>query len=156
LTKTSPVRPKNLAGDPVPVQALREISIISHIADVAFQRMLPEGLTTAQFSVLNRLERLKKRETIGEMARAFRVAQPTMSSTVAKLEAKGLVALEPDPTDGRVRYVVGTEAGRAIRAAGIEKQVEELKSVGDALTAADWEQLLTLSATLRAWFDDRV
>lgn len=145
-------RPAGLAGDPVEFAVLTEISIIAHLADTAFARLLPEGLTTAQFAVLNHLLRLGVQQTIGELASALQVSQPTMSSTVRKLEEKRLIMLEPDPQDGRVRRVCVTPAGVAIRA----QSVIALGAVQPQLKALDqeeWEALLPLLHKLRVAMD---
>lgn len=49
--------------------------------------------------------------TLGELADIERVAQPTISRVVAKLEADGLVERRPDDRDRRVVLVVTTAAG---------------------------------------------
>ncbi|MGQ0832695.1 MAG: MarR family winged helix-turn-helix transcriptional regulator [Microthrixaceae bacterium] len=51
--------------------------------------------------------------TLGALADHERVAPPSITKVVTKLEADGLVARSPDPTDGRVSHVVATAAGRA-------------------------------------------
>ena len=66
-----------LPEDHILFKVLTEIDMIAHMASVAFERALPGDLTTAQFGVLNRLLRLDATETVGELAAAFQVAQPT-------------------------------------------------------------------------------
>jgi len=145
-------RSAGLAGDPVEFAVLTEISIIAHLADTAFARLLPEGLTTAQFAVLNHLLRLGVQQTIGELASALQVSQPTMSSTVRKLEEKRLIMLEPDPQDGRVRRVCVTPAGVAIRAQSV-KALGAVQPQLKALDQAEWEALLPLLHKLRVAMD---
>ena len=145
-------RPASLAGDPVEFAAMTEISIIAHLADTAFARRLPDGLTTAQFAVLNHLLRLEAEQTIGELARALQVSQPTMSSTVRRLEEKGLISLVPDEDDRRIRRVSVSHAGTALR----NKAVQGLDASRDTLTALnekEWEQLLPLLNKLRIALD---
>lgn len=50
--------------------------------------------------------------TLGELAAQEQVAAPTITKAVQKLEAKGLVARQDDPDDGRVCRVALTAAGR--------------------------------------------
>ena len=145
-------RPAGLAGDPVEFAAMTEISIIAHLADTAFARRLPDGLTTAQFAVLNHLLRLETQQTIGELARALQVSQPTMSSTVRRLEEKGLVSLEPDADDRRIRRVAVSQAGAATRKKAVQAldaSKEELK----VLSQKEWTQLLPLLNKLRVALD---
>lgn len=48
----------------------------------------------------------------GELATRERVTPPSMTSIVAKLEAKGLLSRAPHPSDGRQVVVAITDAGR--------------------------------------------
>lgn len=50
--------------------------------------------------------------TLGALAEHERVAPPSITKLVAKLEADGLVERTPDPADGRVSHVTATPAGR--------------------------------------------
>lgn len=141
-----------LEGDPIEFAVFTEIAIIAHLADTAFARLLPDGLTTAQFGVLNHLLRLGRQETIGELASALQVSQPTMSSTVRKLEAKRLVRLAPDPDDRRIRRVHVTPAGAAIRARSVGALREARAQLG-LLTPAEWTALRPLLHKLRVALD---
>lgn len=145
-------RPAGLAGDPVEFAAMTEISIIAHLADTAFARRLPDGLTTAQFAVLNHLLRLDTQQTIGELARALQVSQPTMSSTVRRLEEKGLVTPVPDPDDRRIRRIGVTPAGIAARKAAVQA-LDASRSELASLTRQEWKQLLPLLNKLRVALD---
>jgi DNA-binding MarR family transcriptional regulator len=52
--------------------------------------------------------------TLGALADHERVAPPSITKVVAKLETDGLVERTPDPTDGRVWRVTTTAAGSAL------------------------------------------
>ena len=52
--------------------------------------------------------------TLGALADHERVAPPSITKVVTKLEAEGLVTRAPDPTDGRVTHVEATRAGQAL------------------------------------------
>lgn len=52
--------------------------------------------------------------TLGALADHERVAPPSITKVVAKLETDGLVERIPDPTDGRVCRVTTTAAGSAL------------------------------------------
>ena len=51
---------------------------------------------------------------LGALADHERVAPPSITKVVTKLEADGLVVRTPDPTDGRVIQVTATKAGHAL------------------------------------------
>ncbi len=95
-------------------RVFNEIGIVSQLAATAFERAMPAGMTLAQFSVLNHFVRLGGIRRPTDLARAFQVTRATMTSTLQKLEAKGLVAVTADASDGRGRLVSLTEAGRAV------------------------------------------
>ena len=145
-------RPAGLAGDPVEFAAMTEISIIAHLADTAFARRLPDGLTTAQFAVLNHLLRLEAEQTIGELARALQVSQPTMSSTVRRLEEKGLISLVPDSDDRRIRRVSVNRSGAAVRNNAVQALDASKKDLA-VLSQEEWKQLLPLLNRLRIALD---
>lgn len=145
--------PAGLPGDPLLFKVLTEISIISNLADREFERRMPGALTMAQFAVLNHLLRLDEQQTIGEIARAMQVAQPTMSSTVKKLEAKKYVRLVADAGDRRVRRVAVTAAGRRARDAAVKAVAPGLASLGEATKGVKWERALKELATLRQLLD---
>ena len=52
--------------------------------------------------------------TLGALAEHERVAPPSITKLVAKLEADGLVERSVDPTDGRVINVCATDAGHQL------------------------------------------
>ncbi len=52
--------------------------------------------------------------TLGALADHERVAPPSITKVVAKLETDGLLERTPDPTDGRVCRVATTAAGSAL------------------------------------------
>jgi DNA-binding MarR family transcriptional regulator len=68
------------------------------------------GLTLSQQSALASVV-LRGPLTLGELAQIERVAPPSVTRIVAKLEADGLVERRPDPDDRRVHRVVATAAG---------------------------------------------
>jgi DNA-binding MarR family transcriptional regulator len=95
---------------------LNEIGIIEQLSSNRFQRLLPEGLSVAGFTVLNHFVRLQKQEdSPANLARAFQVTKGAMTNTLARLEALGLIDVKGDPSDGRAKRVSMTEAGFKMR-----------------------------------------
>ncbi|WP_165793579.1 MarR family winged helix-turn-helix transcriptional regulator [Hyphococcus luteus] len=142
-----------LPGDPALFKVMTEISIIANLADREFERRMPGGLTTAQFGVLNHLLRLKAQQTIGEIAGAMQVAQPTMSSTVKRLHEKGYVEFVPDTKDRRVKHVKVTRAGRAIRDKAVKTIEPGLAYLKEGTPGADWDKILKELTRLRIVLD---
>ncbi|MBY6217931.1 MarR family winged helix-turn-helix transcriptional regulator [Qipengyuania aquimaris] len=142
------------ADDPLAVRTMLEINVIAHLADRIFARSLEDGMTTAQYGVLNRLARLSLTETVGELAAAFHVSAPTMSSTVAQLQRKGLVELRPSKEDRRRKYVVLTNDGAATRERGVDKQVDLLGRLEELVGEDDWETIYPILNRLRLRLED--
>jgi len=130
-----------------------EIGIIHQLSSTAFQRVLPYGLTGAQFTVLNHCVRTGDNKTPAELADILQVTRGTLTSTLARLAAKKFIRLVPDAIDGRSKRVLLTAAGRRAREQSIKASwplLEQVKTVLSPRAAA--QQLPTLEA-LREWLD---
>jgi DNA-binding MarR family transcriptional regulator len=99
-----------------------------------------EGLTRARLSALALLV-LGGPRRLGELAAAERVRPPTMTRLVHAMEADGLVAREPDPSDRRSIVIRATPTGEAQLEAGRARQLAPLAESIDALDAAEQETL---------------
>lgn len=150
-------RPISNAGLPTDLDAFKamvEIEMIAKQANRLFERYLPPNMTRAQFGVLNRLARLQAKETISEIAKAFDVAQPTMSSTVARLINKNYVETVVDPQDGRRKIVRITQDGSRTRAEIVDSLIPLFSAFSgdndDDASSMDWESLLDQLVVLRA------
>jgi DNA-binding MarR family transcriptional regulator len=73
------------------------------------------GFTLTQLSALAVIDRHGPL-TLGALADHERVAPPSITKVVAKLEADGLVERAIDPADRRVTYVTTTKVGRDLLA----------------------------------------
>jgi DNA-binding MarR family transcriptional regulator len=101
---------------PLIFQFFNEIGILEQLSGTLFDSVLPQGMTRAQFSILNHFVRLEPgTKSPAALAAAFQVTRPTMTSTLGRLERAGLVRIDQDPNDGRAKLVSITEAGRAMR-----------------------------------------
>lgn len=131
-----------------------EIGIINQLSSTAFERVLPHGLTQAQFTVLNHCVRLGDNKTPARLASAFQITRGTLTSTLQRLEAKGFIEVVPDAKDGRSKRVLLTPSGRAACAASIAAAAPILTRARAALSREEVEQLLPALTKLRAWLDD--
>lgn len=71
------------------------------------------GVSPTQIAALSTIERSGPM-TLGALAAAERVAPPTITAAIGKLEEQGLVHREVDATDRRVVRVQVTPAGRKL------------------------------------------
>jgi DNA-binding MarR family transcriptional regulator len=92
-----------------------EIGIISQLSSNRLERVLPAGMSIAQFSLLNHFVRLGGAWAPSRLARAFQVTKGAMTNTLQRLEAQGLIRIAADPDDARGKLVEITEAGRRMR-----------------------------------------
>lgn len=130
-----------------------EIGIISQLSSNAFERVMPEGMSMAQFSVLNHFVRLGGPRNPVDLARAFQVTKGAMTNTISKLAAKGLVDVADDPDDRRAKLVDITEAGRGMRQECLDRLAPELAKLTALGPEDDWRAALPFLRRLRAWLD---
>lgn len=140
-----------MTDDPIAFQVFNEIGIIEQLARNRVERVLPISL--AQFSILNHFVRLGGERSPAGLADAFQVTRQTMTSTLQRLAAGGLVAIRPDPADGRARIVSITDAGRAMRHRCIAAQAPLLAELDKLLPARELAALLPTLTRLRMLLD---
>lgn len=105
-----------MSDDPIEFELFNEIGIIDQLGSTMFERAMPKGMTQAQFTVLNHFVRLGHHErSPAQLASAFQLTRPTMTSTLGRMEKAGLVTMRPDPEDGRGKLVSLTPKGREMR-----------------------------------------
>lgn len=131
-----------------------EIAAIDQLALNRMERLLPSGLTRAQFGVLGRLVDGGERSP-AHLAEVLRVTKGAMTSVLQKLEARGLIAVEADAADGRRKRVSITSAGLAEHAAALIALRSMTEGLRQRFAATDFEQALPFLAALRAWLEPR-
>lgn len=139
--------------DSIHFRILNEIGIINQLAQSIFERVMPEGMTLAQFTVLNHFVRLGGTRSPAELAQAFQVTRGTMTSTLQKLEGKGLVAIDPDPRDGRSKQVTLTAQGRSMRHQCLRRLEPEIGKLAELWPLDEAAPLLAPLGSLRALLD---
>jgi len=142
-----------LNDDPIAFRVLNEIGITSQLATTAFERMVPEGMTLAQFAVLNHFVRLGIPRSPSDLARAFQVSKATMTSTLGRLIEKDLVTTAPDDSDGRAKLVTITAEGRRMRQACVAAMAPALRRLEAKLGAGALAALIAPLGDLRAALD---
>ena len=140
--------------DPLAFRVFNEIGIIDQLASHGFSQVLPGRMTPAQFTVLNHFVRLGHTwRTPAQLASAFQVSRPTITSTLSRLERAGLIRIDPDPDDGRAKRVSLTAKGRAMREECIARLAAPLADVERNVPPELLEQLLPLLSQLRQIID---
>lgn len=131
-----------------------EIGILSQLSQTQFERLMPPGMTLAQFTILNHCVRVADGRSPAALARAFQVTKATMTSTLQRLERKGLIEIHPDPTDGRSKIIRISVAGRAMREACIAATSPWAERLRAKIDEAEIAAITPRLAALRAILDD--
>jgi DNA-binding MarR family transcriptional regulator len=102
------------------------------ITQIYDDALAPHGLTIGQLGLLAVLGR---RRGLGVNALAERLGADasTVSRLIRPLEAAGLLAIAPDPNDGRAKVITITAAGFAKRAAAVEAWNDAQADVAERL-----------------------
>ena len=144
-----------MQNDSLEFQFLNEIGIIDQLAQASAQKLLAPKLNMAQFIVLNHLARRAEAASLVSMANAIQVTKGAMTNTVSRLEEKGYVSVDKDPTDGRGKQVSLTTAGQSVRDDAVKKISTELQDMTGVLTPAQLEKSLVYLRKIRVWLDAR-
>ena len=135
-------------------ELFNEIGIIQQLASSEFNRRLTDGLHVSHFSVINHLCRLGDGRTPLQLARAFQVTKPTMTNTLGKLSASGLVEIRANPEDGRSKLVFLTDDGRDFRDRAIATLFPLLDKLDEHFGAETAESVLPTLRRLRTYLDE--
>jgi len=143
--------------DVAPLQVLSRVSRLARHLDLARrQSFAAHDLETWEFDVLAALRRTGPPYSLspGQLGTQTLVTSGTMTNRIDRLESRGLVRREPDPTDRRGVRVVLTDPGRS----AVDDAMSDLLTREQALLAdLDTPQQGELAALLRTLvrqFDD--
>jgi DNA-binding MarR family transcriptional regulator len=134
-------------------RVMNEIGIVAQLGTTLFERAMPDGMTLAQFSILNHFARLGGEKSPVELARAFQVTKGTMTSTLQRLEAHGWIVVRADPDDGRGKRIAISPSGRRARDKAIRAVEPLLAELERAMTPGRLDALLPHLIALRTWLD---
>lgn len=136
------------------VQVFDEISLIEHGVRTAITRALPVGLTYPQYEVLNLIARRGEDLTPAFISDSLKMTPGAITNTLQRLEATGLIVVEPCPKDRRRKRVKLTVGGREAYSramAAIRPKVEKLR---DGFTQKEFRDALPFLRALRVWMED--
>ncbi len=143
-----------MTDDPLAFEVFNEIGIIDQLASAMLASVMPAGMTQAQFTVLNHFVRLSVVEkSPADLANAFQLTRPTMTSTLSRMERAGLVTIRPDPADGRAKLVSLTSEGRSMRENCISALLPLLPLINSVVSNAELSELLPALRKIRVKLD---
>ena len=140
--------------DPLIYRFFTEIGIIHQLAHNKLERELLTGMTMAQFTVLQHFARLGGERTPLALARAMQVTKGTMTNTLQRLEAGGLIKVRPDPSDGRGKLVSLTPEGRAVRDQAVARIQPELDRIQAVIGIQSIDDAMPFLQKMRAFLDE--
>ena len=141
-----------LKGRHPAIRSLIEIAVIARHADTYFASSLPYGVTSSQYAVLQLLDRLGDTPSISLLADKMGVTQPTMSSTLRKLEAREWIELAPADGDRRAKAARMTEKGKMAKAECDEAALPGLRKLVSETSPIAWDTILPHLRQLRKNF----
>lgn len=130
-----------------------EIGIIQQLSSNAIRPLLPDGISMAQFGVLNHFVRRGGSETPAQLALAFQVTKGAMTNTLQRLAAKDFVSITPDPEDARRKLVSITKAGVKAHARTGKNLSPHFAQLAQDLDLASLGKALPALQQLRAYLD---
>ncbi len=131
-----------------------ELNIISQLSSNMFERAMPDGLNTSQFTVLNWFVRVDSEATPARLATAFQVTRGAMTNTLKKLESKGLVNVRTNEASGRSKLVTMTPKGKEVRDAAIAAAAPMLSDFAKQYDANQISHLLPQLIEIRQYLDE--
>lgn len=133
-----------------------EVGVVAQLANNLFERALPNGLSLAQFTVLNYLTRRGGNKTPLQLSRAMRVTKGAMTNTLGHLERGGLIVIVPDESDGRSKRIDITAEGEASRQRALEAIGPELNYLWDRLPVGSVKATLPVLENLHVSLNTRL
>jgi DNA-binding MarR family transcriptional regulator len=132
---------------------VRDVAAAIHVSMGLLLRRLrqvrtPGGLSVPETSALARLDR-NGPATSSELARVEQISPQSMGATLGALEARGLVARDPDARDGRRIVLSVTEAGRQLLRDKRDARTEQLaRALAAGFSREELDQLMTAAPLL--------
>jgi len=142
--------------DVSPLQVLSRVSRLSRLLDNARrQAFAAHGVETWEFDVLAALRRAGEPYALspGLLGAQTLVTSGTMTNRIDRLEARGLVRREPDPSDRRGVRVMLTDSGRSCVDAAFADLVAREQELLAAIPSAQQSELSGQLRTLLGAFD---
>jgi DNA-binding MarR family transcriptional regulator len=132
------------------VPAMHAVTSLMRVQQLVLGRLdgilKPHGLTFARYEALVLLCFSSRGSLpLGKMGERLQVHPTSITSTVQRLEADGLVTRRPHPEDGRAILAEITESGRAL----VDVATADLVDAGFAVDSLSDAELAQLSALLR-------
>jgi len=132
------------------------IGIIEQLARTKANRSMVEiDLPWPQFQLLNHFShRPAEGKTVTGVARAMQQLQPATTKTMKAMVAAGLLRVEVDARDGRLKHHFLTELGIERHRAAVKRLSPQIRELFDGWTPEEMKTLFDKLDRLKIWLDD--
>jgi DNA-binding MarR family transcriptional regulator len=135
------------------VELFHEVSLIDQLANSRLERALPQGLSYAQFGILNHLSRSGEPSSPAQLASALNLTKGAVTNLLQKLETQDLIAITADPDDRRRKWVSLSETGGAEHQQCLKRLRPLMEEMRAAIGEDDFKAAIPFLKQLRAWLD---
>jgi DNA-binding MarR family transcriptional regulator len=139
-----------MTAEPRPdVEVLDRVQAIAAALRGALADALPDGLSLAEFQLLQRLA-WSPAAAPAELARDLRCSKAQVTAMLQRLVPKGLVAVDADAADGRRKRVRLTEPGLAALRGATQALRPQAQALRAAIPEAEFRAALPFLRSLSA------
>jgi len=135
------------------VELFQEIGLIDQLVRSRIEHALPQGLSYAQFGILNHLSGHDEPMSPAQLAAALHLTKGAVTNLLQKLEAQGLIAITTDPDDGRRKWVSLSDCGRAEHHQCLKRLRPLTEEMRAAIAEDGFKATLPFLKQLRLWLD---
>ena len=136
------------------VEVFTEIGAIEHYLRAAVTKHLPEGMTHAQFEMLQWFMRYGDGQTPAELARMMLLTKGAITNILHKLEKMGFVAVLADCDDGRKKRVKITRAGLEASNAIMKDMKSKTEALREGFTDDEFRAATPFLRALRVFLSE--
>ena len=132
------------------------IGIIEQLARTKANRVLAETeLPWNQFVLLNHFShRPEEGKTVTGVARAMQQQQPGITKTMKAMVEAGLLRIETDSEDGRIKRHFMTDKGKQRHGAAVQCLLPEIREIFGGWSSDEMSDLFRHLDRLKVWLDD--
>lgn len=155
-SQNSPDKSEDAVDPALGFKILTWIGIIEQLARTKANRELTEtGLPWNQFILLNHFShRPAEGKTVTGVARAMQQQQPGITKTMKSMVDAGLLRIEPDADDGRVKRHFVTDLGKQSHAEAVKRLFPQIREIFTGWSGEDMTTLFGQLDRLKVWLDD--
>ena len=153
---SDPPRPEGSVDPAQGFKIITWIGIIEQLARTRANRELTAiSLPWNQFVLLNHFShRPAQGKTVTDVARAMQQQQPGITKTMKSMVQAGLLRIETDADDGRVKRHFMTDAGKRQHTEAVKRLAPYIQQIFQGWSSDEMGRLFGELDRLKVWLDD--